>query len=196
MISISKTNSKLGTIYSINLPPVVTCRADAPCVKECYARKGNFVFRNVKQSHQNNLDEYKNNPRMYFTQVISNTFNLRFFRWHASGDIVDAPYFAGMVDVANACKDTAYLCFTKKYEIVNEYINKNGALPENLRVIFSAWGDWLPDNPYNIPVAYVFDKNKDNSNIPEDAFPCGGKCYECLACWRLRNGQSVYFKKH
>ena len=31
---VSNTNSKLGgQIYSINLPPVVTCRADAPCFK-------------------------------------------------------------------------------------------------------------------------------------------------------------------
>ena len=196
MITISKTNSKLGIINSINLPAVVTCRPDAPCIKECYARKGNFVFKNVKKSHQNNLDEYRMNPEMYFTQIMANTFSLRFFRWHASGDIVDENYFKGMVDVANKCKDTIYLCFTKKFEIVNKYISDNGSLPDNLRIVFSAWKEWLPDNPYNLPVAYVYTKTREDGNVPEDAISCGGKCYECLACWRLRNGQSVCFKKH
>lgn len=32
---VSNTNSKLGgQIYSINLPPIVTCRSNAPCLKD------------------------------------------------------------------------------------------------------------------------------------------------------------------
>ena len=50
-INISTTNSKLGgTIPSINLPAGLTCRADAPCQKGCYAKKGNWIFKNVKES--------------------------------------------------------------------------------------------------------------------------------------------------
>lgn len=196
MITISKTNSKLGIINSINLPAVVTCRPDAPCIKDCYARRGNFVFSNVKRSHENNLAEYISNPAMYFTQVVASTFALRFFRWHASGDIVDETYFNGMIDVANKCKDTIYLCFTKKFEIVNKYISEHGSIPDNLRIIFSAWKHWMPDNPHNLPVAYVYNKTRDDGNVPENAIDCCGKCYKCLACWKLQSGESVCFKKH
>lgn len=40
-VTVSNANSKLGAqIYSINLPVGITCRPDAPCFKDCYARRG------------------------------------------------------------------------------------------------------------------------------------------------------------
>lgn len=41
---ITTTNSKLGhQIPSINMP-TLTCRADAPCQKGCYAKKATTLF--------------------------------------------------------------------------------------------------------------------------------------------------------
>ena len=112
---VSNTNSKLGgQIYSINLPPVVTCRADAPCFKGCYACKGNWLFPNVKNSLQYNLEAYKSNPTLFFESVAAQTALVRFCRWHSSGDIVDMQYFEGMCKVARKNRETHYLCFTKK----------------------------------------------------------------------------------
>ena len=61
---------------------------------------------------------------------------------------------------------------------------------------FEHWREWMPDNPYNFPVAYVSGKKFNNDIIPADAIPCTGKCYECQSCWQLRKGQSVCFHKH
>ena len=186
---VSNTNSKLGgQIYSVNLPPVVTCRADAPCFKGCYACKGNWLFPNVKTSLQQNLEAYKNNP--------TQTALVRFCRWHSSGDIVDMQYFEGMCKVARKNKETHYLCFTKKYEIINEFLSKGKRIPKNLSIVFSAWSNWIPENPYNLPMTYVYGKEFNNELIPKDAIPCGGKCENCQACWTLKKGQHVYFLKH
>ena len=194
---VSNTNSKLGgQIYSINLPPVVTCRADAPCFKGCYACKGNWLFPNVKNSLQQNLEAYKNNPTLFFESVASQTALVRFCRWHSSGDIVDMQYFEGMCKVARKNKDTHYLCFTKKYEIINEFLSKGKRIPKNLSIVFSAWSNWIPENPYNLPMTYVYGKEFNNELIPKDAIPCGGKCENCQACWTLKKGQHVYFLKH
>ena len=58
MIKISITNAKLGDkIPSLNLPTTI-CRADAPCKKGCYAKKGNWLFPNVQNSLNNNLISY------------------------------------------------------------------------------------------------------------------------------------------
>lgn len=35
-LNISEGNSKMDAIPSFSLPPVITCRPDAPCRKECY----------------------------------------------------------------------------------------------------------------------------------------------------------------
>ena len=194
---VSNTNSKLGgQIYSINLPPVVTCRADAPCFKGCYACKGNWLFPNVKNSLNQNLEAYKGNPDLFFESIATQTALVRFCRWHSSGDIVDMQYFEGMCKVARKNKDTHYLCFTKKYEIINEFLSKGKRIPKNLSIVLSAWSNWIPENPYDLPMTYVYGKEFNNELIPKDAIPCGGKCENCQACWTLKKGQHVYFLKH
>lgn len=196
--NVSNTNTKLGaSILSINLPAGITCRADAPCRKSgCYAMKGHWLYQNVKNSLQENLDAYVNNPSLYFDSIASQTALARFVRWHSSGDIVDAKYFEGMCKVARKNKATHYLCFTKKFEIINDFIASGKKIPKNLSVVFSAWSNWIPDNPYDLPTTYVYGKNFNNELIPKDSIPCVGKCESCQSCWTLKKGQSVFFKKH
>lgn len=197
-ICISHNNSKLGAdIPSVSMPVGMTCRHDAPCFKKCYARKGHFLFKSVKEAYAKNLEAYKADPQFFFHYISVMTRMSRFFRWHASGDIVDADYLKGMAQVARENPETKYLCFTKKFDIVNAYIDAGGEIPANLAIVFSGWNKGFKvDNPYDFPVTYVRFKKGDNSHIPDDAIPCGGKCYECAACWQLRKGQSIYFDEH
>ena len=194
---VTNGNTKLGKqIANINLPMGVTCRPDAPCFKDCYARRGHFRFQGPTKCMQENLDAYTNNAKKYFDSIAEQTALSKYVRWHSSGDIVDRQYLEGMCRVARKNKETHYLCFTKKYELVNDFLRDNKRIPKNLRIVFSAWSDWLPENPYNLPVAYVSGKKFNNDIIPADAIPCIGKCYECQSCWQLRKGQSVCFHKH
>ena len=203
-IKISTTNSKLsGQIPSVNLPAIKTCRHDAPCAKKyCYATKGNWLYPNVKESLTNNLACYIANPTQYFDDIIEylngGLVTYRFFRYHSSGDIIDANYFRGMVRVAKKCKSVKFLCFTKKFEIINDYLSSGEKIPNNLHIVFSAWDkNFKVDNPFNLPVTYVDFANKSmNPDIPELSIPCTGSCPECLACWSLKKGQSVVFHQH
>ena len=196
---ISHENIKTGMIPVINLPAGETCRADAPCFKKCYAlRQYNYRSNNLA-AHRRNLTAYKDNPRAFFEFVASNTAFERFCRWFGAGDIVDAEFFAGMVRVARKNKGTRYLAFTKKFEIVNDYVANGGKIPSNLTIIFSGWGaKFAVLNPYNFPRAFTRFKNNeaDNADIPVDAFPCAGKCSQCVACWRLKKGEAVVFDEH
>lgn len=199
-MKVTNGNSKLSaSIPSINLPAGITCRADAPCSKGCYAKKGNFMYKNIRDCYMQNLVDYKNNPTKYFDDIIK-FFNqdlaiFRYARWHSSGDIVDINYLNGMCKVASKCKQTKFLCFTKKYEIVNEYLDKGGVIPTNLHIVFSGWDkNWHFDNPHNLPTAFV--RFKDDDRDFSKAKQCNNKCYECLKCWNLKKGQSVVFNKH
>ena len=197
-VHISTTNSNLGDIHSINLPPVVTCRHDAPCFAECYARKGNWIFDNVKMSLARNLEAYKEDPKYYFDYVALHTRLDRFFRWHSAGDIVDDAYFVGMCKVARKNPGTRYLAFTKKFDIVNAYLDNGHRIPKNLTVVFSGWDSLFKvNNPHNLPTTWVWFKDSTrNGAIPEGSMPCKGYCENCLACWQLRHGQSVVFDQH
>lgn len=198
-VRLSTQNSKLGLIPSVNLPPIVTCRESCPCSSGCYARKGNFRFKNVQESMRRNYEEYIENPISYFKQIeraINNGMvSYLYFRWHAAGDIVDEQYFEKMVECANKLPNTHFLAFTKKFEIVNYYIQNGGIIPDNLVIVFSAWGDAFKiDNPYSFPVAYV--RLSEYETIPKNAEECSGDCTNCLKCWNIKKGQSVVFNKH
>lgn len=196
--SISNRISKLGiSIGTVNMPAVITCNRNC---KGCYAQKGNFTFPKVKDGIMKNYEAYKADEDRFFS-VLDNQLNMipyRFFRWHSSGDIVDERYLEGMMWLARKHKGTNFLCFTKKYDIVNEYLN-NHRKPKNLTLVLSAWGDLIPPNPHNLPTAWVEGIGFDEL-IPENAFKCHGNCGECVNtsehCWKMQKGEAVYFHKH
>lgn len=200
-VTISKTVGKLGDcISSISLPPTETCRKDAPCRAKCYACKGRYRFANVKDSLAENLTAYKENPDFYFGE-IDRTLRMvpyRFFRYHVAGDIPDADYLLRMCRLARKHKTTQFLCFTKKYDLVNQYIQDH-QIPKNLRLVFSIWGNFPVENPNHFPEAYIQFKSNPTA-IPENAIECPGYCGECVFsgknCWNLQKGESVYFHEH
>ena len=118
-VHVSRSVSKLGAnIPTVNLPPIVTCRPNAPCAKctaeggGCYAMRGHFSMPNVKKCLFENLKAYQENPKLYF-QMIADEFKMSAFcRWHSSGDIVDENYLKGMCWVARKCPNSKILCFT------------------------------------------------------------------------------------
>ena len=200
-VHISHGITKLGAdIPSVSFPAGITCDPDAPCFKKCYARKGRFSFPNVKNLLALNLMIWKEAPEQFETDIKISAFHSRFFRYFSSGDIPDASFFDMMVRVANELPNTQFLAFTKKAWIVNTYVKQHGDIPGNLRVVFSAWGDWAPDNPNNFPVAYIRFKNGDNSGIPDSAWQCPKYCGDCVmtgcSCWDLQKGESVCFAEH
>lgn len=201
-VSISRagSNSKLGAgVASVSMPAVVTCAPGVPCAKLCYARKLEAYRKSVRDAYARNLQIYTENPRAFWIQVESAIACSRFFRFHVSGDIVNADYFKELCDVCARQCHCKVMLFTKKYSIVNDYIAAGGVIPQNVSIIFSHWIGYKMENPYNLPVAYV--RFKDGTTCaPGDAVACTGDCTQCAlcgrGCWTLKNGQSVVFDEH
>lgn len=199
-VHISYHVSKLGVdIPSVSLPVGGTCRPDAPCFKKCYARRGRFCFQRNKVHLQNNLEMWLVNPEQYEYEVGIAAFFHGYFRWHSAGDIPNAAYLTMMVRVAKDKPNTRFLAFTKKYELVDEWLDANGMFPANLTIVLSAWGSLLPENPHNLPIAYIRFR-KENGNVPSRARECPSYCGNCVAtgmsCWDLLPGEAVVFNEH
>lgn len=201
-ITISTSNSKLGNLIpSFNLPAIITCRKDAPCKKRCYACKGTFLFKNVKLSALNNLQAFfkdSEKTKKYILSFLNNKLvAYKYFRWFSSGDIVNKDFLKMMVEIAKKVKNTKFLCFTKQFEIVNDFMKEN-EIPKNLIIIFSHWDkNFKIENPNDLPVSYVSFKDPTlNEEIPSNAFKCKNDCSKCLRCWNLKRGESVYFNQH
>lgn len=199
-ISISAANRKMGEIPSVSLPPVVTCAAGVPCAKKCYACKLCRIYPFVKSAYNHNYSILNNDPAAYWLQVTASAMVTKYFRFHVSGDIPTAEYFNNMIATAEKVPTTEFLCFTKQYSIVNNYIDNGGEIPANLHIIFSRWDDcsgWNTPNPYRLPESTVIFKGED---IPENVKVCGGNCAECacrgVGCWELKNGETIAFYEH
>ena len=196
-VSICKGNAKMGAIPSVSLPAGVTCNPGAPCFKQCYARRIEYRYKESRNAYARNLEILKTNPGAYWLQVRAAAMLSRFFRFHVSGDIPGAEYFAEMVKTAEILPGTVFLTFTKQYTIVNDYINGGGIIPENLKIIFSNWGAWKCDNPYKLPVCEIIFKD---STPAENWKICGGNCTACacrgVGCWELKPGETIAIYKH
>ena len=197
-VKISKGNSKLGAIPSVSLPSIKTCRQCA-CREKCYAQKLERLRPAVRNAYQHNLEVLLKEPETYWREVEASVMMSRFFRFHVSGDIPNQEYLANMVAVAGRNSHCEILCFTKRYEMVNEFIEKNGELPSNLHMIFSGWIGLDMVNPFSLPEAHV--RYRDGSTTArDDAVECGGNCTECAltegGCWNLQKGQQVVFNEH
>jgi hypothetical protein len=201
-ISMANNNSKTGKACLNIAFPVCVCRNDAPCKEVCYACKGCQQFANVQAAYYRNLRLYFDDPDNFFEQVYCKVkfAGLPKVRLFDSGDFPDYDFLVRLVDLCNKTKDVKYMAFTKKYDLVNKYIDENGDLPANLNIMFSAWDRlWEVLNPHNLGVAYVdFDDKRMNPEWPQNAFVCPGRkttCSACGACWSKKL-KAVVFKQH
>lgn len=197
-LSISKGNSKMGSIQSISLPSGITCRS-CDCQKKCYAKRLERMRPSVAKAYQKNYDVLQSNPETYWREVEASIMMSRFFRFHVSGDIPNAAYFEKMVEIAERQQHCEILCFTKKFEIVNQYMVENFVLPSNLHIVFSAWVGLDMINPFLFPEAHVRYRNG-YTTASSNAIECGGNCTECATtdggCWQLKRGEQVVFNEH
>lgn len=220
-VSISNGNNKMGSIKSVSLPSIYTCRRDCTCQSKCYAHKLERLRPSVRKAYENNLGILLKDPELYWREVEGAIMMSRFFRFHVSGDIPYEDYFAKMVEVAARNPHCEILCFTKKYEIVNDYINKTyldsivgttiqpqlynmwmvaqQVIPKNLHIIFSGWVGLNMVNPFLFPTAEV--RYKDGKCFAKfDAKECNGNCTECAVtgdgCWTLKSGEQIVFNEH
>ena len=198
-VSISAANSKMGAVASVSLLPFLTCPACCAdsCGRDCYAAKLANLRPNVRDSWARNTAILLNDPASYWIQVRAAVAGVRFFRFHVSGDIISADYFAEMVKTAKMNPHCEILAFTKRFSVVNDYIAENGDLPANLHIMFSGWANLTPDNPYHLPETIVYNHGDE---IAENWLLCGGNCFNCgcrgLGCWKAAAGDVIAFAKH
>jgi hypothetical protein len=198
-VRISNANSKMGNVASVSMLPFITCPTCChnTCGAKCYAAKLANLRPSVLKSYAINTAIAIYSPVEYWKQIDAAVKGVRFFRFHVSGDIIDAAYFANMVNIAYCNPHTEILVFTKRYNIVNGYIDVGGVIPSNLHILFSGWTNLTPVNPHKLPETNVFTCDTD---FNDDWKICGGNCFNCacrgVGCWQAQRGDVIAFKMH
>lgn len=194
--SISTYNRKMGAIPSFSVAPGISCPTDAPCFKECYARRISKIYKNTNKAWLNNYNLLvSEGGYKLFEKTLNCFFDLYsplYFRYNVGGDIFSVDYLHSICNIARKNKKIKFLVYTKQYNIINTYLNEHKK-PSNLTIVFSRWLDYEMQNPYNFPVAdYIPDKKQEI----KEGFTCNNNCFECHYCWHMKKGQKVNFIKH
>ena len=205
-VHMTTKNAKTGIACLDFAFPLCTCREDAPCKATCYANNHNQTRAVVQGAYYRNFRLMNENIDDLFEQIeykIKHS-GLNMVRFFDSGDLPSYDFLERMCNMIRKFPDVKFMAFTKKYEIVNDYLNEH-TLPDNFNIIFSAWDHtWTFDNPYKLPIAYVDFKDKRlNPKIPKTAFRCptNGKrlgeitCSMCKKCWNKKL-KAVVFEQH
>jgi len=174
----------------------------------CYAMKGNYRFKNVKEAHNRRLEAIKN-PRFVeaFCIVLNSLYSKtrkvyekdgveireNRFRWHDSGDIQSVDHLKMIDEIALECPHLDFWLPTKESGMLNEFMKKHEFAPNlNVRLSHPMIGGTFKVKPNGLNFSTVGVKEAPN-HCP--AYNQGGKCLSCNNCWN-REIVSVNYPKH
>ena len=174
LVTISKGNRKLGGVMNISTSPRTCCPRGRPLREQRMLRiQGLSALSRHPQGMEQERALAKRHPDSYFMQIAAQVaeHKPRLFRWHVAGDILSTDYLRGMCRIAAANPHTHFLAFTKAFDIVNRYEDRE-AVPGNLVIVFSAWPGMRFVNPHRHRVAWMQDGTE--TRVPEDAIGVRG----------------------
>ena len=171
--------------------------ANSVCEK-CYARRGRYVFGNVKAAQERRLLAL-NDPKWAQNMItLIKRVKEKHFRWHDSGDLQSLKHLKDIVYIAEKCPDVQFRLPTKEVALVREYM-QHDIVPDNLCISVSApmMDQRIPSLGYQTSMVV-----SNGSPIPKDVFECPAtmpdgdhRCGDCRACWD-NNVTCVAYHKH
>lgn len=201
-VKLQKGNSKTGNnCYTVSLIPIADCGKNChSCSKDCYDVRNVCWQPKVQNDRARNSAIHLLDPERFWEEVSMNiklncVYELRI---NVGGDLKgkDFPLINKVAKENPKCK---ILFFTKAYEEINKFLDKN-EFEENVHAIMSAWKNTTMDNRHNLPVSHVLWPDGETTAPEYGSYFCKGNCSMCNfngeGCWTLKKGESVIFVAH
>ena len=211
---IAEGNSKTGEkCINCNLSIENSCDHTCECYKDgkCYAEGGCYLYGDNQAGYTENSKfvlNHTNKEIIAAWQIAADFYGYKHWRYFTCGDIPFYRFIDCMVAFAKKNPDITFWSYTKKYALVNKWIDNNGPLPENLTIIFSHWlnndGTFFPmNNRHNLPTSEFipFGQEKLADKVTHIC-PCSDPtvnvtCLTCdHACYSLKPGESMALLEH
>lgn len=205
-------NGKIGTtVKTISLRPVIDCANCHACRQDCYDLRHDVIQTACREYRCITAAILEHDPERFWQEVEAQMKFIMLLRLAIGGDwMKKREWMEHWVKAARLNPHCQILCFTKSYDVVNEWMDENGELPENLHILFSAWPDTPMDNRHNLPISFPKFAKDDIENDPKAAefaermplyyWHCNDDCTQCAlageGCWTLQRGQAVGFNFH
>jgi hypothetical protein len=160
-----KTSKEIGAkVVNFGIPAYksssgkITCPYALTCVKGCYAKKGAYIWSNVKPAFER---RYQASLKDDFVPVMCEAIiksRARYVRIHDSGDFYSPAYLEKWLQIMKLNPDVRFYAYTKSVPFFKENGTKGGetiSLPENFSITFSIGGKY----------DHLIDMNKDRHAV-------------------------------
>lgn len=199
--------SKLDGIKSWSLMAGDTCPGSydsngnvVEVCKACYAKGGNYRFKNVKTAREINKLAWKNDD--FESLMIKALQDSRYFRWFDSGDMYSLKLAKKIYNIMVATPWVNHWIPTKMYKFkkFHDILNQMNDLP-NVSIRFSAdslIGETLNKDYPQFNNSTVIESLND---VPNNVFPClaytfdDNACNGCRECWN-KNTRTIAYVAH
>ena len=165
----------------------------------CYARKGRYLFPNVKKCLEKRLEGLKHPQWVEAMTLLIKQDKSDFFRWHDSGEIQDMEHLLAIIQVVKATPEKKHWLPTKQIRLIELWLLENDeTLPENLTIRLSSpicgCQPTLKDSTWAVegvtgclvdkttPAWFAYTETIGKKICPAIADKTG-KCGDCRACW-------------
>ena len=139
---LKQTSKSLGVrVFNFGIPAYksasgkITCPFAGDCVKFCYAKKGAYIWSNVKPAFERRYELSKTDE---FIGAMYNEITKKrpdYVRVHDSGDYYSKAYLNKWIDIALLFPEVKFYSYTNSVKMLKE-----ADLPDNFDVIFSDSG--------------------------------------------------------
>lgn len=108
--------------------------------RDCYAhrRRSNYATNPTQQKLMRNLDRLTTTDPTLWASAMAylirpETMNFPVWRWHDSGENINAPHVSMIADIADKTPDILHWLPTREWEMVKDVFDaRSGSLPKNL----------------------------------------------------------------
>ena len=154
----------------------------------CYALKGRYRFRNVKDALSRRLAKL-HDPR-WIESMVTLIDKQPVFRWHDSGDLQSVQHLKNIFEVCKRTPDTRHWLPTREARFLS--LMDPAVVPTNLKIVLS-------DDMNNQQVAptwwpYTSGVSTDHNQVTCPASKQGNKCLDCRKCWDRGTARVIYGK--
>ena len=139
---LKKTSKELGLrVFNFGIPAYksasgkLTCPMADSCVKFCYAKKGAYIWSNVKPAFEKRYQLSKTDK---FVEAMNAEIRKKkpdYVRVHDSGDYYSRAYLKKWIDIANSNPNVRFYSYTNMIDMILKT-----SLPDNYDIIFSDSG--------------------------------------------------------
>ena len=139
---LKKTSKELGLrVFNFGIPAYksasgkLTCPMADSCVKFCYAKKGAYIWSNVKPAFEK---RYQLSKTDMFVEAMNAEIRKKkpdYVRVHDSGDYYSRAYLKKWIDIANSNTNVRFYSYTNMIDMMLKT-----SLPDNYDIIFSDSG--------------------------------------------------------